>query len=305
MKFLSNLPGLSLLLATTSTTTKCVNAQTSNAGTLDNDPRLAKFVQLLNRAGISPSIASTIFAPTTEAWNDWREQDVGLWNKYASQPEFFVHLRELLLWHLVTEGAFEVDDIFNNNREFLENTMGNITVDQRFKKIDNVPLTSFEEPNITTSDGVVHVIDQIIMPPYMAVNMIEHMLERDLSVKFAYSTMANLALYAGLDDQINALYEHGLTFLVPPNRRFNRAQINVPQLLTPAMKEYTKDFVLAHLIMDIYYESGVFAFNNENSQTQFLVKSELGTHMWITTTDNRLRFQSRELILTDQVARNG
>lgn len=280
-------------------------AQTNFAGILANDDRLSKFSQLLDKTGISPSIAKTIFAPSTDALNAWREEDVNLWDKYSTQTEYFAHLREVMLWHLVTEGAFQYDEIFDGNREFMENSIYNITIDQRFKKLDNVASTSFVEANITSSEGVVHVIDDVIIPPYMAVNLIEHMLERDISVKFAYSTMANLALYAGLDEKINAIYDKGITFLVPPNRRFNRAQIDVPKLLTEEMKEYTKDFVLAHLIMDNYYESGVFAYNDQNDQDEFLVTSELGTHLWISTKDGRLRFQSRELLLTDQVARNG
>lgn len=280
-------------------------AQTSSVSMMANDPRLEEFIQLLDRSGISPSIALTVFAPTSDAWNAWRQQNTALWSKYVTQPEFFVHLQQLLLWHLVTEGAFTTEEIFDGNRALLGNSISNITVDQRFKKIDNVPLISFIEPNITNTDGVVHVINEVIVPPYMTVNLIDHMLERDISLKFAYTTMANLALYAELDDKINAMYEHGLTFLVPPNPRFNRAQIDVPKLLTQEMKAYTKDFVLAHLIMDCYYEAGILAYNSENNQEQFLVKSELGTHLWITTTENRLRFQSRELLVTDQVARNG
>lgn len=292
--------------------TTATAASTSSAATfLANDVRFSKFLQLLDRAGISPStIAGTIFAPTTDAFNVWRDQDVNVWNKYVSQPEFFGHLREILLWHLVTaqEGAYTTSEIFNGSREKMENSVGNITIDQRFQKVDNVPLTAFQEANLTTSDGIViHVLDQVIIPPYMAVNLIEHMLERDTSDMFTYSTMANLALYVGLDEKINSMnYEHGITFLVPPNRRFNRAQINVPALLTPEMKDYTRDFVLCHLITDmVYYEAGVFAYNNENDWEQFLVITELGTHMWVTTTGGRLRFQSREVILTDRVALNG
>lgn len=279
--------------------------QATSAAIIANDARLVKFMELLDRVGISPSIARTVFAPTADGLNAWKEQDVSLWNKYATQAEFFAHLQQLLLWHLVTEGAFTTSDIFDGSRGLLENTISNITVDQRFKKIDNVPLISFLESNITTSEGYLHIINDVIVPPHMAVNLIEHMLERDPSIKFAYTNMANLALYADLDDKINALYEHGLTFLVPPNQRFNRAQLDVPKMLTPEMKNYTRDFVLAHLIMDCYYEAGIFAYNKENNQEQFLVKSELGTHLWITTTENRLRFQSREVLVVDQVARNG
>lgn len=280
-------------------------AQINNEGTISNDDRLDEFERMLNRVGVSPAVGRTIFAPSDDAFDAWRENDEDIYTRYTTQAEFFVHLKEMLVWHLVTEGGFSTDQIFNGDRQFLENGIGNITIDQRFKTLDNVAFSSFEEANITTAQGYLHVINDIIVPPYMAVNMIEHMLKRDISVKFAYSTMANLALHAGLDEKIDAMYENGLTFLVPPNRRFNRAQIDAPRLLTPEMREYTKDFVLAHLIMDNYYEAGVFAFNEQNNQQQFLVTSELGTHMWITTSEGRLRFQSRELILTDQVARNG
>jgi hypothetical protein len=117
--------------------------QTNNAGTLSNDGRLTKFIQLLDRAGISPSAGETIFAPTTEALQAFREEDGGLWNKYTSQEEFCVHLRDFLLWHFVTEGRFTFDQIFDGGRQFLENQKGNITISQQFKKIDNVPAAAF------------------------------------------------------------------------------------------------------------------------------------------------------------------
>jgi hypothetical protein len=127
----------------------------------------------------------------------------------------------------------------------------------------------------------------------------------DRSWQFAFTTMANLALWAGLDDEISAVYEHGITLLVPPNRRFNRAEIDVPNLLTVAMRNYARDLVLCHMIKDNYHEAGVFAMSEVESTNQFLVVSELGTNMWITTTDDRLRFQSVGVVLADQVAKNG
>ena len=279
-------------------------AETNFAGLLANDAQLSKFSELLDRVGISPSIAKTLFVPTSDALEARRANEDSLWNDYVSKPEYFAHLREVLMWHLVTEGAFLYDEIFDGTREFLENSLYNITIDQRFKKIDNVANTSFLY-NVTSSEGVLHAISDVIIPPYMAVNLMEHMLKRDTSVKFGYATMANLALHVGLEDKINAVYENGMTFLVPPDGRFNRANINVAKLLSPEMKDYTTDFVLAHLIRDNYYEAGVFAYNDENNQEQFLVKSELGTHLWITTTEGYLRFQSRKLLVTDRVARNG
>lgn len=284
---------------------KTAKSQTNNIGTLNNDPQFTKLVELINRANIGTNQAQTLFAPTNDAWTAFRDEETSLFTKYTTQAEFIVHLRELLQWHMVIEGSFTTDEIFDGGRGLLENLLGNITVDQRLKKVDNVALTSFSGANITTSQGYVHALDEVIIPPYMAVNLIEHMLERDTSDTFAYSTMANLALYVELDTFIDDTYENGITFMVPPNRRFNRAQINVENLLKEESMEYTKDFVLCHILKDNYHEAGIFAFNEENQQEQFMVKSELGTSFWITTTAGRLRFQSAEVLLTDRVARNG
>jgi uncharacterized surface protein with fasciclin (FAS1) repeats len=279
-------------------------AQLNNAGVIQNDDRLTKLVQMLDRAGISPSIGETIFAPSNDAFDNFRSDDLSIWNKYAQQGEWFIHLRDLLLWHFVTEGPLTFEQIFNGGRTFLQNSNGNITVDQQFQMLDNVRATSFAETNITTSDGIVHVIDKIIIPPYLGLNLISHLLD-DRHWDFAFTTMANLALHLGLDEEINKLHEKGLTFLVPPNRRFNRAEIDVTALMTEEMRSYARDFVLCHMIMDNYYEAGVFAFNQANEQSQFVVNSMLGTSLWVTTTGNRLRFQSSEVVLTDQAARNG
>ena len=117
--------------------------------------------------------------------------------------------------------------------------------------------------------------------------------------------MANLALHVGLEDRLTAFYEKGITFLVPPNRRFNRAEIDVPRLLDKDMFNYTRDFILCHMIKDNHHVAQLFARTEKTGEDQFLVKSELGTHMWITTTEDKVRFQSQELLVPDQPTPNG
>lgn len=279
-------------------------AQSSNAVTLGNEPRLDRFLKLLDSAAISPSIGLTVFAPTEEAFARFEESDPARWAKYSSQPEFFVHLRDLLMWHFVTEDDYTISNIFDGSREAMETLTGNLTIDQRFKKIDNLEFESFVETDIPTSEGIVHVINDVIVPPYLGENMIAQLLD-DRSYVFAYSNMANLALYVGLDERINAVYEHGLTFLVPTNRRFNRAELDIPKMLTPEMFNFTRDFILCHMVAHNYHEAQVFAINEESDEDQFLVLTELGTHMWVTTTEDKLRFQSVEILLADQPSNNG
>jgi uncharacterized surface protein with fasciclin (FAS1) repeats len=293
---------IGLFLAAVFASSSSVNGENVN-GLVRKNPELTGFSAFLDALGISPGLGETVFAPTNAAFSDFGVAHPRLWELYQ-KPEWFLHLREILLWHLVTEGAFTDAQIFDGGRTQMEVSKGNITIDQRTSSFDGLHRSAIFEPNLTASDGIVHVVSEVIIPPYMRLSIIDQML-KDQSLKFAFSTMANLALYALLDEEIEKIFEDGLTMLVPLNIRFLRAEVNVIQLLTPESFEYTRDFVLCHVIGDNLYESTVFAIHQENEIEQMLVKSWLGTDMWVTTTDNRLRFQSIDVKLPDQLASNG
>lgn len=280
------------------------HAQSSNQVAMNNDQRLKQFSTALNRAGINPASALTLFAPTSEAFDKFRTDDPLRYEKWFDRPEFFVHFKQLLEWHLVTEGAYTLSEIFDGSRQAMENSQGNITINQQYKLIDNVDTKSIVQSDIPTSEGIMHVLDSFIIPPFLGVDLISQLL-KDRSYIFALSNMANLALHVGLADRINDEYESGLTFLVPPNPRFNRAEIDIPKLLTNEMFNYTRDFILCHMVKGIYHEASVFAQHEANNEDQALVISELGTHMWITTTDEKLRFQSVEVLESDFPSNNG
>jgi uncharacterized surface protein with fasciclin (FAS1) repeats len=276
----------------------------TNKVAMNGDDRLRQFSGLLERAGINPQQALTMFAPTSDAFEKFRASNPARFTKWMERPEYFVHLKQLLEWHLVTEGIFSQSDIFDGSRATLENLQGNITINQQAKTIDNVASTEFAESDVVVAEGYLHVLDNVIIPPYLGEDLIKQLLN-DRSYQFALSNMANLALHVGLEDRINAEYENGLTFLVPPNRRFNRAEIDVPKLLSDEMFNYTRDFILCHMIVDMYHEAQVFAEDDASNEDQRLVISELGTHMWITTTEEKLRFQSIEVLVPDLPSDNG
>jgi len=283
-----------------------VGLSTNNV-VLSNDGRLSKFKQYLDKAGISPSIAKTIIGPTTVAFDNFRLNKTVDFDKWLTYPEFFVHFKDLMEWHMVTEDNHTREEIFDGRRWRMENPQGFIMVDQEFQKMDNVHSADWVDQDILTSEGVVHVISQVMLPPFFGYDMITQLLN-SRSEKFSFSNMANLALHVGLEDRINDAhdeYEKGITFLVPPNRRFNRAEIDIPKMLTKEMYNYTKNFVLCHMIRDNWHVAQIFAINENTGIDQFLVKSELGTHMWITSTEDMIRFQSQELLLPDQPTPNG
>jgi uncharacterized surface protein with fasciclin (FAS1) repeats len=289
-------------LFASSPSSSLVNGQ-NVATVIRSDPNLANFSSFLDALGVSPGVGETIFAPSNDAFIKYGEDFTQLWKLYQ-EPLWFLHLREIILWHLVTEGRFMTDQIFDGQRVHMEVSKGNITINQQFSTLDGMPRNLIAEPNITASDGIVHIVDQVIIPPFMRLTIINQMLD-DQSLKFAFSAMANIALYVGLDEEIDKIFDDGLTFLVPLNIRFFRAGIDVPDLLTEAKREYTRDFVLCHVIAENFYESTIFAIQKEAEVEQMLVKSWLGTDMWITTTENKVRFQSVGVVLADQLASNG
>ena len=296
-----------LLVTTTTTTTQVffVSAQSSNNVAIANDERLARFSVLLERTSANVNGAKTLFLPTGDGLNKFQQDYPDYFEKYNSQPEFIPHLRRLVQNHLVSEDAYTYEQIFDGSRGSVKNVLGdNVTIEQRTQTIGGTPGTAIIERNIETAQGYIHIMDQLIIPQFMGYNLIQMLLETNFE-QFSYSTMANLALYVELDDRLNDVYENGLTLLVPPNIRFNRAEIDVPALLTPEMFNFTRDFILTHMIGKNWHENAVFGYHEQIGEDQHLVTSELGTHMWITTSGKKLRFQSIDVLVSDQPTNNG
>lgn len=280
-----------------------VMAQSSNQVLINNDDRFARFRALMDRTGIKANDGKTVFIPTGDALDTFRNENADKWSRYNDKPEFYPHLKEIVLWHFVTEDKFTYEQIFDGSRTTMKIANGNITINQQRQMIENVPGSSFIEKNTETAQGYVHVLDQMILPPFLGFDLIQQLLDYK-NDQFAYSTMANLALYAKLDDRLNAVYENGLTFLVPPNIRFNRAEIDISKLLTPEIFNFTRDMVLCHMIPRNLHERGIYGYHAQIGEDQHLVTSELGTHMWVTTTEKKLRFQSIDVLIADRPAEN-
>jgi hypothetical protein len=305
---------LLLFLTTTTTVTVTVTAQnTNNAGQIAADADTKTFNEFLASVGLSAGEGQTILAPNNGAFEKYALADPTMYTKYFTSNDYFLHRREVLQWLLVTEGRFTVAEIFDGTRAQIANANGNITILQgangtngtSTSSLDGVPRSAIVKPDIATQDGIVHVMDTFIVAPYLGLNLIGLCLD-DNSAKFEFATMAQLAIFTGLREVIDMVYDKGVTLLVPPTRRFNRGEIDIAELLTEAKKEYTKSLVSCHLILYTnYYESSVFSLHEENDIEETLELTYLGTNIWITTTDDRLRFQGVDLLLPDQVARNG
>jgi len=282
------------------------NAQTSNAGYLEAANDFSRFVFFLNKIGLSPGDGDILFAPVNEAWQALEEgDDAAIWDKYVNQPEFIIHLKHVITTHVCWGDergtGLTVGEIWDLSRPFLRTAVGNATIVHSPEKyIDNVPFSAISQADIETTDGYINAITQVIWPPYLADGIVTQLFE-DKSWKFAFTTMANLILHVGFEDRIDGIYDNGITLLVPPNRRFNRGEIDLPALLTNDQFEYCKEFVLSHMINRIHHSQSIYA----REETQYLLMSERRTHLWVATTENQIRFQSAKVLLFDYPSRGG
>jgi hypothetical protein len=112
--------------------------------------------------------------------------------------------------------TFTFEEFFDGQCSLIENIKENISLlTNKFKRLIT---STFLESNIITTDETIHVIEDVIIPPYFAMNLIKQMFN-DQSITFTFTTVVNLAVYAGLDDEVNDMYDHGITMLVPPTNQ--------------------------------------------------------------------------------------
>jgi len=296
-----------VLLGASSTHAQDPAPTVSTAKYIEDETKFSTFNDMLEDVGISASAAATALVPTNAAFSRLQQEDPRLFQRYTLDT-YFVHRRNLVQWHLISEEVLTVELIFDGARPSVTNLAGEeLVIDQLRSTIGGYPRNIFGvgSEHVTT-DGIVHAINQVLLPPELNDQMIPRLFWKDYYPnEFKFNIMANLALFAGLDDELNKMYEDGLTLLAPPNRRFNRHEINVPNLLTEEMKDYTRDFVLCHMVPGNQFFDTVEARHNARKTEQDLAITMLGTHIWITTSFNRFRFQSSDVLLADQMTRNG
>ena len=298
----------------------CVNSaeELNNVETLQQNliNEVSTFLDQLELAGISLSSLNndhtTIIAPSNIAYEallteSEEDDDDPRFRTYSQQLEYYyIQFRELHLWHLLVDDIpLSIEDIFDGQRSSLENKIGNMTIDQSLRALDGVSIdTNFRITNIETNQpGIIHVTDEMIFPPYLGMDLISNLLNGRPSWNFAFATMANLALWAGLEEDLNRVYENGLTFLCPTNRAFNLAEIDIPMLLTEGMKNYTKLFVQSHMIdSQIYGQASILStIDDETNTTQIVETTVAGTSILITADDfYGTLFQSIDVAVFDQ-----
>jgi uncharacterized surface protein with fasciclin (FAS1) repeats len=128
-----------------------------------DNPELSTLVKAVKAAGLTETLSSktplTVFAPTNKAFAALPK---GTLEKLL-KPENRETLRKVLTYHVVS-GAAESQILQSGVAKSIEGSSINVQVPNNKIKI-KVNKATVTLADVKTSNGIIHVIDQIILPP--------------------------------------------------------------------------------------------------------------------------------------------
>lgn len=225
-------------------TTSCKN----NDVTPDNeainlalaDSRFTVFTKLLNDNGLVGTLNATepytIFAPTNEAFS---KIDLSKLTK--------TQLLKLLNTHIVTKRRFLIDEIKSgtiqspNVEVYLSKNSSGVFINGTSKVIS---------PDILASKSVIHVIDNVILPPTKS-------LFQTIRSNPSFSEFASLISEAGnnMEDRLTYPSLYGFTILAPTNAAFEELYKTVPKANLLANKKLLNEILLFHMISRRFFST--------------------------------------------------
>ena len=166
-------------------------------------------------------------------------------------PEFGLHLFSILSYHvtpgIVTTSSFPILDL-----PMLEE--GSVAVegapDTGFEVISfsPVPATILEPLDIPASNGVAHLVDNVLVPRFVTQNLITGLMFRSETQNGEFSALLRLIVAAGLDTTLAEI--EGVALLAPPNDAIPAATEEF--LLTPGNEDILTAVVSYHVINELF-----------------------------------------------------
>jgi len=123
------------------------------------NPSLSTFTSLVARAGLTDTLKSggpyTVFAPTNEAF---KSVPASAMDDLSKHPE---KLKDVLSYHLVS-GKLAAADIKNSNAKSVNGATLALAKAGDFVTVDSAAVVTAD---LGATNGVVHTIDTVLMPP--------------------------------------------------------------------------------------------------------------------------------------------
>lgn len=248
-----------------------------------NDGRFTTLVAAVQAAGLVDALKGegplTVFAPTDEAF---AKLPAGTVEALLADPEA---LAQILLYH-VAEGRLAASDVVG--MEKIATLQGkSVMISQDMGKV-MIDAAQIVITDIFTSNGVIHVIDSVILPPKDIV---------ETAVADGRFTTLAAALTAA--DLIETLQGEGpFTVFAPTDDAFAKLPAGtVETLLLPENLEQLKNILLYHVVAGKVMAADVVTLTS--------AATVLGQDVTITVKDGKVYINDAEVIITDIETYNG
>jgi len=232
----------------------------------------------------------TVFAPTDDAFAALPEGTV----ESLLLPENKQALTDILLYHVVS-GKIMAADVIN-----LESAATVLGKDVAIKVEDGKVYINDAEVVITdieTSNGVIHVIDSVILPPADEETMMEETIVDIAVADGRFTTLVAAVTAAELADTLNG--EGPFTVFAPTDDAFAALpEGTVENLLLPENKQALTDILLYHVVSGKVLAADVVGLTS--------APAVLGDEITITVKDGNVYLNDTiQVIITDIEASNG
>ena len=259
------------------------------------DGRFTTLVTAVTAAGLVDTLKGagpfTVFAPTDEAFAKLPAGTV----ENLLKPENLETLKNVLLYHVVAGNVMAADVVTLDGKtaDTVAGSAVNISV-----KDGNVFLNENVQVIITdivTSNGVIHVIDTVLLPPAKLADIV------DTAVADGrFTTLVAAVTAAGLVDTLKG--EGPFTVFAPTDEAFAKLPAGtVENLLKPENLETLKNVLLYHVVSGNVMAADVVTLDGKMADTAFAGKS-----IAISVKDGKVYLNKNvQVIITDVMTTNG
>jgi uncharacterized surface protein with fasciclin (FAS1) repeats len=223
----------------TTTTTTTIALGNTISGIASRDTHLSDLVSALSKADLVDTLAGTgpftVFAPTNEAFGKVPNATL----TYLLANSNTTPLTQVLKYHVVS-GDFPSTKLSNGeNIKTLEGLDVTVDIAGSTVKINDATVT---EPNVQASNGVVHVIDSVLIPSNLYLPTIPVLAAGD-------SDLGTLVKALEAADLVATLEAAGpFTVFAPTNKAFAALPANIlTALLKPENKKQLVDVLTYHV----------------------------------------------------------
>jgi transforming growth factor-beta-induced protein len=205
----------------------------------------------------------TVFAPTDEAF---AKLPAGTLDQLLADPE---ELKKILLYHVVPGKVMAADVLTMDGKSAdtaLEGMQIGITIDGENVKLNDSAMVV--APDVAASNGVIHVIDSVILPPAEEAMAEEPMAEMDI-VETAvadgrFTTLVAAIEAAGLAETLKG--EGPFTVFAPTDEAFSKLPAGTVEGLLKDIPQLT-NILLYHVVPGKVMAADVVGLNGKSADT--------------------------------------